>query len=288
MPRSVGQNTWLPKTGSRAGNPRGGRHEQVVCWSWPQECFPLRRRRRRVTRADITTGQTTMTAAQQAQYKADYQAAKAQWATMTPQQKSAAIASARDKKLKDLSMIELVGQRDDMTNETAARSDRAQGAARHGEGQVGQDDARAEAGDQKISVGEETRGVGQHRAGWATRRYLHPAMVEKRSGPSRARGRAQRVERRSLALGHVVASRHAAWVGLMRRLAIARCPLPSAGSASAPTIRIVRQNCRPPTALSLVRIPLPAAGTPAHRSRVPPARRSRRGLRTARVNRCMG
>jgi hypothetical protein len=74
-------------------------------------------------KADITTGQTTMTAAQQEQYKADYQAAKAQWATMTPQQKSAAIASARDKKLKDLSMIELVGQRDDMKNETAARSD---------------------------------------------------------------------------------------------------------------------------------------------------------------------
>jgi hypothetical protein len=74
-------------------------------------------------KADITTGQTTMTAAQQAQYKADYQAAKAQWATMTPQQKSAAITSAREKKLKDLSMIELVGQRDDMKNETAARSD---------------------------------------------------------------------------------------------------------------------------------------------------------------------
>ena len=33
------------------------------------------------------------------------------------------LASAREKKLKDLSMIELVGQRDDMKNETAARSD---------------------------------------------------------------------------------------------------------------------------------------------------------------------
>ena len=73
--------------------------------------------------SDIETGRTSMTAAQQAQYKADYQAAKAQWATMTPQQKSAAIASARDKKFKDLSMIEVVGQRDDMKNETAARSD---------------------------------------------------------------------------------------------------------------------------------------------------------------------
>ena len=73
-------------------------------------------------KADITTGQTTMTAAQQAQYKADYQAAKAQWAKMTPEQKSATIASAREKKLKDLSAIELVGQRDDMTNETASQS----------------------------------------------------------------------------------------------------------------------------------------------------------------------
>ena len=73
-------------------------------------------------KSDITTGLTTMTAAQQAQYKVDYQAAKAQWAKMTPEQKSAAIASARNKKLKDLSAIELVGQRDDMLNETASQS----------------------------------------------------------------------------------------------------------------------------------------------------------------------
>ena len=76
-----------------------------------------------------------MTAAQQAQYRAQYQAAKAQWATMTPQQKSATIASAREKKLKDLSAIELVGQRDDMTNETAAQSTelKAQAAAAKGQ-----------------------------------------------------------------------------------------------------------------------------------------------------------
>jgi hypothetical protein len=72
--------------------------------------------------SDVTTGRTSMTDAQAAQYRADYQAAKAQWAKMTPQQKSAAIASGREKKLKDLSMIELVGQRDDMTNETATQS----------------------------------------------------------------------------------------------------------------------------------------------------------------------
>jgi hypothetical protein len=83
----------------------------------------------------ITTGQTTMTAEQQAQYKADYQAAKAQWAKMTPEQQAATIQSARNKKLQDLSMIELVGQRDDMTNETAAQSAelKAQAAAAKGQ-----------------------------------------------------------------------------------------------------------------------------------------------------------
>ena len=73
-------------------------------------------------KADVTTGQTSMTPAQQAQYKADYQAAKMQWAAMTPDQKKAALASARQKKIKDLSLIELVGQRDDMTNESAKQS----------------------------------------------------------------------------------------------------------------------------------------------------------------------
>ena len=63
-----------------------------------------------------------MTAAQQAQYKAEYQAAKAKWASLTPEQKSAAVAAARNKKLSDLSYMELVGQRDDMKNETAAQS----------------------------------------------------------------------------------------------------------------------------------------------------------------------
>ncbi len=63
-----------------------------------------------------------MTAAQQAQYKSEYQAAKAKWASMTPEQKSAAVAAARNKKLSDLSYMELVGQRDDMKNETAAQS----------------------------------------------------------------------------------------------------------------------------------------------------------------------
>jgi hypothetical protein len=63
-----------------------------------------------------------MTAAQQAQYKQEYEAAKAKWASMAPQQKQATIAAAKAKKLADLSAIELVGQRDDMRSETAAQS----------------------------------------------------------------------------------------------------------------------------------------------------------------------
>ena len=65
---------------------------------------------------------TNMTAAQQAEYKAQYQAAKAKWAAMTPQEKSATIAAAKNKKLSDLTAIELVGQRDDMKSETAAQN----------------------------------------------------------------------------------------------------------------------------------------------------------------------
>lgn len=63
-----------------------------------------------------------MTAAQQAQYVDEYRAAQAKWASLTPQQKSATVAAARTKKLSDLSAIELVGQRDDMRQETAAQS----------------------------------------------------------------------------------------------------------------------------------------------------------------------
>ena len=63
-----------------------------------------------------------MTAAQQTQYKAEYQAAKAKWASLTPEQKSATVAAARNKKLSELSAMELVGQRDDMQRETATQS----------------------------------------------------------------------------------------------------------------------------------------------------------------------
>jgi hypothetical protein len=62
-----------------------------------------------------------VTAAQQAEYKKQYEAAKAKWASLTPQEKTAAIAAARSKKLAELSALELVGQRDDMQRETAAQ-----------------------------------------------------------------------------------------------------------------------------------------------------------------------
>jgi hypothetical protein len=72
--------------------------------------------------SDITTGRTTMTPAQAAQYRAEYNAAKEKWSKMTPQEQAATIASARQKKIADLSAIERVGQRADMMKETAAQS----------------------------------------------------------------------------------------------------------------------------------------------------------------------
>ena len=63
-----------------------------------------------------------MTPAQQAEYKQQYDAAKAKWASLTPDQKKAAIAAARTKKLNELNAVELVGQRDDMKSETAGQS----------------------------------------------------------------------------------------------------------------------------------------------------------------------
>jgi hypothetical protein len=63
-----------------------------------------------------------VTAAQQAEYKKQYEAAKAKWASLTPQEKSATIAAARNKKLSELNAMELVGQRDDMQRETAAQT----------------------------------------------------------------------------------------------------------------------------------------------------------------------
>ena len=69
-----------------------------------------------------STNMPTMSAAQSAQYRAEYQAAKAKMASLTPQEKAAAIASARQKKIMDLTATERVAQNDDMTVETAAQS----------------------------------------------------------------------------------------------------------------------------------------------------------------------
>ena len=86
---------------------------------------PDQQKRDQLTGAE-KTGQRNdapaMTAAQAAQYRADYQAAKSKWAAMTPQEQAAAIASARTKKISDLTAIEQVGQRNDMVRETAAQS----------------------------------------------------------------------------------------------------------------------------------------------------------------------
>lgn len=63
-----------------------------------------------------------MTAAQSATLRAEYKAAKAKWSTLSPQEQAAIVASARQKKIADLTAMERVGQRDDMLRETAAMS----------------------------------------------------------------------------------------------------------------------------------------------------------------------
>jgi len=87
---------------------------------------PTQQQRQQDLKGAEKTGQRDdvqpMTAAQQAQYKSEYDAAKTKWASMTAEQKSAAIAAARTKKLSELSATELVGQRDDMQRETMAQS----------------------------------------------------------------------------------------------------------------------------------------------------------------------
>jgi hypothetical protein len=98
----------------------------LACAVSAQTSPPTEQQRQQDLKAAEKVGQRDdtmpMTAAQQAQYKKEYEAAKAKWAAMTPQEKQAAIASARTKKLSDLSYAELVGQRDDMQRETASQS----------------------------------------------------------------------------------------------------------------------------------------------------------------------
>ncbi len=63
-----------------------------------------------------------MTAAQTAQLKAERDAAKAKWASMTQAQKDALIQSARTKKLGELTAIERIGANDDMTAMTKSET----------------------------------------------------------------------------------------------------------------------------------------------------------------------
>ncbi|MEO8739676.1 MAG: hypothetical protein ABI537_08240 [Casimicrobiaceae bacterium] len=65
---------------------------------------------------------TALTPAQSAQMKSERDAAKAKWAAMTPAEKTAVTQSMRNKKLKDLSALELVAQNDDMTAMTKAET----------------------------------------------------------------------------------------------------------------------------------------------------------------------
>jgi predicted Fe-S protein YdhL (DUF1289 family) len=69
-----------------------------------------------------STAMPQMTAAQTAQYRSEYQLAKAKWASMTPTEQAAVVAAARQKKIADLSAMERYGQNNDMLRETAAQS----------------------------------------------------------------------------------------------------------------------------------------------------------------------
>ncbi|TMH33295.1 MAG: hypothetical protein E6H66_12505 [Betaproteobacteria bacterium] len=70
-----------------------------------------------------------LTAEQSAQMKAERDAAKAKWATMTPAEKTAATQSARSKKLADLNSMELLGANDDLTAMTKGQT--AEAKAQH-------------------------------------------------------------------------------------------------------------------------------------------------------------
>jgi len=59
-----------------------------------------------------------MTPAETAQLKAERDATKGKWATMTPEEKAAAKRTMRDKKLADLNLMERLAQEDDMVTMT--------------------------------------------------------------------------------------------------------------------------------------------------------------------------
>lgn len=69
-----------------------------------------------------STAMPQMTAAQTAQYRAEYQAAKAKWASLSPAEQASVVAAARSKKIAELSAMERWGQNNDMQRETQAQS----------------------------------------------------------------------------------------------------------------------------------------------------------------------
>jgi len=60
---------------------------------------------------------SAMSKTQTAQYKSEWDAAKAKYDKMTPDEKAAVRKATRDKRLSDLNMMEQVGQNDDMSRE---------------------------------------------------------------------------------------------------------------------------------------------------------------------------
>jgi hypothetical protein len=118
-----------------------------------------------------------VTAAQQAQYTSEYQAAKAKWAALTPEQKSATIAAARTKKLSELSAIELVGQRNDMLQETAAQSAQLKSEAAAAKAKWDGLSAGTEAGRAQIRLAEEARRPRRDGGRRPARRHLHSSVL---------------------------------------------------------------------------------------------------------------
>ena len=60
---------------------------------------------------------SAMSKTQTAQYKSEWDAAKAKYDKMTPDEKAAVRKATREKRLSDLNMMEQVGQNDDMSRE---------------------------------------------------------------------------------------------------------------------------------------------------------------------------
>ena len=63
-----------------------------------------------------------MTAAETAQLKAERDAAKGKWATMTPEERTGLLRSMRSKRLADLNLMERLAQENDMTEMTKAET----------------------------------------------------------------------------------------------------------------------------------------------------------------------